>query len=255
MTTFSYLAPNSLEKVPDELSKHFLTLKEGSSWVRFSVIGNGSCFYNSCAAALNYDNYLQHSVHSQEIIGKNLRKNFQRDITDENWNAFWKKKNLTHIAPCARIARKEVENPSTWANLWAIYAFSCWTKTNFIFYDFAKGGVPYCGVTLDPKNCDDDRPKNSNLPNSNWSVVFIAWTRNSHFDPIAVVHEKNSPICRFPKNRTDLGNSKCYKAAFQFRNDASKKILDHYNSGTCKNTSIQEAGEDNAEEHTIDKNL
>ena len=69
MTT-SYLAPNSLEKVPDELSKHFLTLKEGSSWVRFSVIGNGSCFYNSCAAALNYDNYLQHSVHSQEIIEK-----------------------------------------------------------------------------------------------------------------------------------------------------------------------------------------
>jgi len=253
MTT-SYLAPNCFEKVPDELSRHFLTLKETSCWVRFSVIGNGSCFYNSCAAALNYDNYLQHSVRSQEKIGKNLRKNFQRDITDKNWNSFWKKKKLTHLAPCARVARKQVENPSAWANLWAIYAFSCWTKTNFIFYDFAKGGIPYCGITLDANMCNDDRPVDSRLPNSNWSVVLIAWTHNSHFDPIAVVDTKNA-ICRFPKDRTALANSKCYKAAFQFKNDASKKILNKYKSGTCKNSNIQTAGEDNAEEETIDKNL
>tara|TARA_Y100000748_G_scaffold297075_1_gene290635 strand:+ start:2369 stop:3091 length:723 start_codon:yes stop_codon:yes gene_type:complete len=232
---------NSIIKIPKNFLQNFAQLDNGAEWVKYSVSGNGSCFYNSAAAALNYNNYIKHSVKSQEAIGRNLRRQFQREINENSWSEFWKHHNLQHVAPNYLKARQEVADPKTWANLWTIYVFSCWTRTNFIFYDMDNECLPYCGITtVDPEKCPQ-RPKNCMLPDSKWNLVTIAWVNKSHFDPI-MVFKNYCKSCQMPTHRSQLVR-KNHNLVLNFKKNEKlyKDILKKYNQGKCSGKTIQHA--------------
>lgn len=232
---------NAFEPVPASLTAHFVDLGPGRRWCRFQVHGNGSCFYNSVAAALNYEGYTERPAREQAKIGKRLRIEFQRTITDENWSRFWRKRGLEHLAPTAGRARKEVADPAVWANLWTIYVFSCWIRTRIVFFDYKDGGRMYCGVTVEEDS--SDRPPNTGLPDGCWNLIKIAWVDRCHFDPLCVVVE---PEGRFPRNWSQFmrkrEDGEGGNAHFRFSGVLAKRIMDTYGSeGACAGATLKDA--------------
>ena len=229
---------NSINVIPKKYLNHFPEID--GDWIRYSVSGNGSCFYNSVAAALNYKNYIKHSAKSQEALGRNLRRQFQREINDVSWSSFWKYHNLEHKAPGYQDARKQVANPKTWANLWTIYVFSCWTRTNFVFHDMSNNAAPYCGITINSDSCPP-RPKNCQLPDSNWNLVLIAWTNRAHFDPIMIL-KNHCKSCQTPSNRSQLvKKNHNLVMSYILKSKIYQDILKKYEQGTCSGKTIKDA--------------
>jgi hypothetical protein len=242
---------NSLDKIPTNHAAHLPVLSKGKHWMRYSIHGNGSCFYNSCAAAFHWDKYLNKDLSDQERIGKKLRESFKEAITDENWNKFWKSKGLADHAPSADQARREIADSKVWANLWTIYAFGHYTRTNFVFYDFGnktRPGQPYCGVTIHPaeqrKGGGVVLPVGSTLPDNSWRLVLISWTRRSHFDPIFILETSNCENCDPPMHRGDVEEG-VHRLTNSFTKKAADEIMSIYNSGQCKNIDIRKVAMQN----------
>ena len=159
-------------------------------WGRFGVGDDGSCFYHSIAAIVNYQGY--HSQpRSQKIkIGRRLRQDVRACLSEEVWNAIVSEHGIQQHAPPFQKLQSEMLGFKTWANFWTILFTFHMLRLNVVFYDMSRGGQPYCGVTnVVPQKKRDPRslaPQAAKLPNMNWSTCGICWIQHTHFEPICI---------------------------------------------------------------------
>lgn len=219
------LSPGSLARIPPSYQKNFVDVPRKKDWYRWAAHGDGSCFFHSVAAAINYQDFHSHSVKSQKAIGRNLRRALQRAITDDAWSTFWARRNLLQAAPTPGEARKQIGDYKIWANLWLIVYSMYSLQLSLIFFDFKDGGRPYCGITVEA----GERPTSAgNLPDCGWRLALIGWVNRSHFENIVLVTE--DPDVTNPGTVRQLGETQA--VAFQFEGGAAKQIIKKYN--TCE---------------------
>jgi hypothetical protein len=165
----------------------------------FSVHGEGNCFYDSLAAALNAQDYHARSIAERKVIGKSLREKIERFLKHEDreqgWARFWDRQGLSPQArasvPTYHEAMKQIENYHTWAEVHLIcYALEK-LRLNHVFIDSTNNQI-YCGVV----KFDEDR-----------DLVIILWRDHQHFEPIGLKTTK-----QFLFSRTDPVTESIYRA-------------------------------------------
>lgn len=175
--------------VPDSFKHTYLT---DGHWIRRGVWDDGSCFYHSLACVVNYQPeglppYHEASRDTKKTIGRKLREDVRRSLSEKVWVSICRSYGLEGVAPNYTKLCDELRGHKTWANYWTILLTFHMLHLNVVFYDMAKGGKPYCGVTNVSPEKEDPRLLSScasKLPDMNWRVCCILWLSHSHFEPI-----------------------------------------------------------------------
>ena len=144
----------------------------------FGVHGEGNCFYDSLAAALDVQDYHAQSIAERKAIGKSLREKIERFLKHEDrergWVRFWDRQGLSKNArasvPTYHEAMGEIENYQTWAEVYLIVYTLQKMNLNHVFIDSTNNQI-YCGVVKFDKDKD---------------LVIILWRDHQHFEPIGL---------------------------------------------------------------------
>jgi len=237
------LAVGRLERISSKNNHHLPGPGNGRDWYRMGSHGDGSCFFHSLAAGLNYKQFHEHSPNAQVAIGRNLRREMQRSITDEAWGAFWDSHGLINDVPTASEARFQLGDYKVWANLYVIIWTMITLKANCIFYDFSDKGNPYCGVTADAKfrKTKSPRGEQSKLPDLHWCVILIAWIGRSHFEPMCLVRDVTEA-----DDIIEIQKSRDKDIVFKFCGSKATDLLNVYEKSGCKNVKLQEIAKSNS---------
>ena len=165
-----------LVRLPDDLMHFF---PKGTTMCRQGVGDDGSCFYHTMAAGLNFDDWQhQASRTNKDRIGLGLRKGIKDATTTELWNDFWASKGVlpqTMKLPKWSTVEKEMARPSKWADVFHIIYTIHLLGINLIVFDF-ESGVIYCGThsSSRAKTCP---------------TFLMAWVGRTHFEPIFEVRD------------------------------------------------------------------
>lgn len=150
---------------------------------RLGVHGDGSCFFHSVAACINFDNYHAHEGPDRRLIGLRLRKQIETHLVnggEPRWKRFWRRRNLSRKAldriPSYSKILETVKNTSAWAETHLIMYAMHKKKLNHIFIDATTNRI-YCGVL------SMDNPKQP--------LVMILWLNHSHFEPIVTTSQRS----------------------------------------------------------------
>jgi|SRR3989344_2016789 len=135
-------------------------------FVQFGTWGDGTCFFHSVCAALNYKNYLHASSNQQKTIGRTYRCEFAKKITDRVWNQF-QAKHSGVVKMATEQVRRNFCNFRFWANQEMIMFVSELLGLNILFVDVDESKM-YCGV-----HGSSDQP-----------MIVILWLNKSHFEPV-----------------------------------------------------------------------
>ena len=133
---------------------------------RMGVHGDGTCFFHSLCAALNYKNYLSQPARVQQQLGHEYRSQFRQHVTPERWSKFVNKFNIGGGLSVDTV-KKHFHDNKHWADETMIKFVSHVLKMNIIFIDTYKNKI-YCGV-----RGHKDEP-----------LVIILWVQHSHFEPV-----------------------------------------------------------------------
>ena len=165
-----------LVRLPDDLMHFF---PKGTTMCRQGVGDDGSCFYHTMAAGLNFDDW-QHQASRKEKdrIGLGLRQGIKDSTTAKLWNDFWTSKGVLpqtmRIPEWASVA-KEMAKTRVWADVFHIIYTIHFLGVNLIVFDFESGVI--CGThsTKRAKTCP---------------TFLMAWVGRTHFEPIFQVREE-----------------------------------------------------------------
>ena len=173
----------------------------------FGVSGNGSCFYNSTAVAINFDGCSTGTASEQEAAGTALRMAILKSLTPEKWEQFWHAFGLEdRYIPSFNTTRDDMENITVWANYHTILYTNALLGINSVFLDKTTDRL-YCGVTwpcateaekahgqLMSKYGSMENARGTliaagyddalRFPDMRGATVVIAWKEKSHFEPV-----------------------------------------------------------------------
>jgi len=154
--------------VPSSLKRYFPD-QSTKRYVRGGTNADGSCFYHTVGMAINYEGYWRKSPKEQQRLGKEFRRVIFDNISQEAWSRFWKKNKVAaKDVPDLDVIRKQMENPSTWADVFSILFVVDVLGLNILVFDVSAGKL-YCGT----HNPSADRP-----------TILMAWIHNAHFEPL-----------------------------------------------------------------------
>lgn len=159
----------SYEPIPEKLRARFFPKCPPGTVVRLGVHGEGSCFFHSLAAAINYGGYRSKPLDERGELGRAFRCKFQnhmdrdlfhkiRDESPENMRLPF---DAVHDNYCV---------PTEWAEETMIKYTSVHLHLNIIFIDTStSSGKFYCPVHGNPVD---------------QNTVVILWVDHSHFEPV-----------------------------------------------------------------------
>jgi hypothetical protein len=137
------------------------------------VHGDGSCFFHSLAAAINFKGYVRKSPRKQQELGKDFRCRFKDHMRKDMWDkVFTETPHNKHIN--FREVKEKYCEPREWAEETMIKYTSEHTGLNILFIDGDTGKF-YCAVQGDPDTQD---------------TVVMAWVSRSHFEPVMFVRKR-----------------------------------------------------------------
>ena len=118
---------------------------------------------------INYEGYWSKTAKEQQRLGKEFRRVIFDSITEEAWARFWKKNKVaTKDVPDLGEIRKQIENPSTWADVFSILFVVDVLGLNILVFDVSAGKL-YCGT---------------HQPSAKRPTILMAWIHNAHFEPL-----------------------------------------------------------------------
>lgn len=142
--------------------------------IRFGTHGDGTCFFHSVCAALNFNGYLTKSLAERKRIGSQFRCKFMDHVTSDRWRRFLRKSGAdeSYEKWDFRTAKQAFCTTATWADEQMIKWCSTVLRKNIIFID-ARTNHIYCGVRgLDRED-----------------TIVVLWINGSHFEPVGVVYD------------------------------------------------------------------
>jgi len=153
------------------------------TFARMGVQGDGSCFFHSCCALLNKNNYLLSSNDEQKAIAYEFRCDFTKKFTLQDYDEL-----KTSETKDFESTKDGFCVPKTWADEMMIKFASRVLNLNLIFLDL-KNNKAYCGVhgqeTID--NMLKDKMIHQNMG-------LVAWVDRSHFEPFVRVDDANTGL-------------------------------------------------------------
>lgn len=155
-------------------------MNEHGRFARMGVQGDGSCFFHSVCAMLNYNNYLFLNEKKQRDVAYAYRCGFAKKFTDAEYAIFSKKSN----SPKSFKQEKDgFCSPKVWADEVMIRHASKVLNINLIFIDLRRNKA-YCGVH--GEKTVEELSAGSLLSQS---TGIVAWINNTHFEPIVRVED------------------------------------------------------------------
>lgn len=148
---------------------------------RMGVHGDGSCFFHSVCAILNYKNYNFLTGPKQKEVAYEFRCDFSKKFTPEEYEG------LTHKKFTDSEFSKKNESfcvVTTWADEVMIKFASKVLDMNIIFVNFDTN-TAFCGV-------HDSETMNAAAFHESGPIKptgIIAWVKRSHFEPIFRIDE------------------------------------------------------------------
>lgn len=190
----------------------------GYRFFRVGVSGDGSCFFHSLCASLNYMGYLSGSLdeRGRARVTFEMRRKLAADLAPHVWQEFTRSLGAelrgrlvegpgrTYEAVVANLS-----DPSFWADELIIRYVSWIMHLNIVFLDDV-GSTLYCGV----HNMEAARAS-STLP-----TMVVAWVGRSHFEPIGVTSDDES-TCVAEDGRT------CVQGKFIFVPGEDDEVVSH----------------------------
>lgn len=134
------------------------------------VHGDGSCFFHSLAATINYEGYIQKPRPQRQAIGHRFRCEFQNRMSESVWNHI-ATTTPHNIKRSADEVQQDFCRPSVWAEETMIKYTAQHMELNIVFLDGDTGKF-YCAVQGEPETQD---------------TVVMAWVNRAHFEPIMFV--------------------------------------------------------------------
>ena len=188
---------------PDQRTKRYL---------RGGTNADGSCFYHTLGMVVNYSGYWTKTPKEQQRLGKEFRHVIFDSITQAAWDRFWKKnKVVSKDVPKLADIRAQIENPSTWADVFSILFVVDVLGLNILVFDVSAGKL-YCGT---------------HRPNVKRPTILMAWVNNAHFEPLLEMDTKTLKV----------------RTLFSSRKDG-RSVLDHilrlYAEEGCPNVTIHQ---------------
>ena len=167
------LGVGKFEPLPKSIQTELFPTLKHKDVVRMGVEGEGSCFYHSMCAALNYDNYIAADRGGRKRIGQEFRCEFQSRMTPTVWESM-KKRFPQHARRDFASLKESFCSPSTWAQEDDIKIVSEFMGLNVVFLDATRDKF-YCFIHGKPSSDE---------------TVVIAWIDHSHFEPILRVRKR-----------------------------------------------------------------
>ena len=161
-----------LRPLPAHLHAHLFPSLAPADVRRFGVHGDGTCFFHSLAAAINFNDYVSLTQAERQELGQSFRCSF-KDTMD---TALWDKlmgKTPHNMKKSFREVKASFCRSKEWAEETMIKYTSEHLHLNIVFID-GTSGMFYCQVAGDPRKQD---------------TVVMMWVQHSHFEPVLFVRE------------------------------------------------------------------
>jgi hypothetical protein len=165
------LAHGRLRALPDHL--HSALFPSLPTWQvqRYGVHGDGTCFFHSLAAALNFRNYVSLAPAKRQALGKSFRCGFRDEMSRGVWD-----KLMGQSPQNMKLSFQEVKSSFCKSRRWAEESMIKYVSThlgfNIVFLD-GETGMFYCAMKAD-----------------NWRrlpTIIMMWVQHSHFEPVLFV--------------------------------------------------------------------
>ncbi len=134
------------------------------------VHGDGSCFFHSLAAALNYDNYLEQPLDARQAIGQRFRCDFKAHMTRGTWDSVFTASPHNESSSFHTV-KTNICTSQVWADEAMIKFCSTHMQLNILFIDAASNKF-YCPVS----GHFDKQP-----------TLVMLWVDRIHFQPVVFV--------------------------------------------------------------------
>lgn len=139
--------------------------------MRMGTHGDGSCFFHSLAALVNYKNYLAQPFADRQALGHEFRRTFVTRLTTKDFNhlqsLFPNNMRRTRQELCDGLAR-----PEEWADESMIKFVSHILKVNLLFLSGTTGHFQ-CTLAGNP---------------AEHATGVVVWINNCHFEPLLWVY-------------------------------------------------------------------
>ena len=187
--------------------------------VRMGTHGEGSCLYQSLAAAINYrgfdpatrelrpfdpearDGYMfEADLHRRGAMGREFRSWLREYLTPELYEETRAAAPDQVVLPYESLLAA-LDDPSVWAENTAIKILSRALRANVLFLDSTTQKF-YCGMHEAPEDAD--------------TTIMVLWLNRSHFEPIMAVVDSGPRTMRvlpmFTKANSRLIMDRVYRA-------------------------------------------
>ena len=195
---------------PEIRNTIFSIIPNGLGVVRVGVVGDGSCYFHSLAAILNYEDSAEKILLRKEQpmhIGHRLRAMVHENLVPEVWNKFWEDRGVKNY-PSHTTILKKLTDTREWSDLWIIVFSFALFNLDVMFLDVEENKA-YCGITGARNSCSVMINTNSAAkwdrasgfkaapcttpgyfdkigPNARGKLGVIAWVKHSHFEPVMI---------------------------------------------------------------------
>lgn len=187
------------ELPPDVVAALFSEVPLHWTMVRMGTHGQGSCLYQSLAAAINYrgfdpatralhafdprarDGYMfQTDLDRRGAMGREFRAWLRDTLTPEFYGEC-KAAAPDQVVLSFEALRRALDDPTVWAENTAIKVLSRALRANVLFLDSTSQAF-YCGMHEAPEDSD--------------ATIIVMWLNRSHFEPIMAIVEGDAHTMR-----------------------------------------------------------
>lgn len=182
-----------IEELPKEISAKFKQLPKGWTLARMGTHGEGSCFFHSLAACINFRGfdkdgellpydpddrrgymYQISNLSERQRMGQRFRCWFKKKITRKEYTMA-QREAPEHMIKSYEELQSDTCDPSIWAENTMIKLAQRILKLNIMFIDSTTNDF-FCGMHEDPS--------------ATTASIMILWLGKSHFEPImALIHQ------------------------------------------------------------------
>lgn len=166
----SNLPPGARSPLPAAVSSGYFD--NSKQYHRYGVHDDGSCFFHTICAAKNIGGYRSKGLEERMRIGRQFRRHVRMKISQQNWDAIWKRRGVTKDGkrlPEVSTIKEMLGNHTTWADVYIILYVMDKMNLNMVFFDMSSDAI-YCGVR--------------GLATEKQSSMLVAWVNRAHFEPI-----------------------------------------------------------------------
>lgn len=165
---------NRMRPLPTDVQSRYFGGNPDDTFVSYGVLGEGSCFFHSCLAAMNFRGYLTQPIDKQKELAYDFRCKLKK-LYDKHTHAKHAKKSVSPRDFDTVVA--DFCDKSAWADETMIRHVAQLLGVNMIFLD-DKIGTLYCGLKGDDP---DAQP-----------CIVVRWVSRSHFEPIMRIQDTDS---------------------------------------------------------------